>query len=379
MTLEELDTLGKKYYHDHDYPNALLCYAEVFARYPFIALSYNNYAMILRAAGQPKLSYNIYQTAIDLDPEDRNFPFNLATAYLLAGDLPKGWDHFETRWRFKHHEHVLSTYSKPRWEGQSLKGKRLLITCEEGAGDNIQFSRFTKELHDMGASIIHCTEPEWKTLFASSFPYCTVINNKETLPKYDYWTPILSIPKVLRLTYENMKEVNNYIKPTDISIDKWNNIIDTKKKFTVGFCWSGRTRKFPFDKILELIKNNVNYQWVNFQIICDENERQILINNGVKDYSSNIHNWDDTAALMSHVDAFVSIDTGLCHLAGSMDVPCFLLLERFNTCWRWLLDKTDTHWYKSVEIIRQANPLNYDDQIATVEHRLRILATKKGS
>ena len=168
MTLEELiklDNKGKKYYNEYDYPNALLCYAEVFARYPFLAVAYNNYAMILRAMGEPKLSYNFFKTAIDLDPEDRNAPFNLYTAYLLNGDLVTGWEHFESRWRFKNHEHVLDNYTKPRWEGQDISGKTLLITCEEGAGDNIQFSRFTKQIHNMGVNIIHVAEPEWKLLF----------------------------------------------------------------------------------------------------------------------------------------------------------------------------------------------------------------------
>jgi hypothetical protein len=379
MTLEELDIAGKKYYAEYDYQNALLCYAQAFARYPKLPIAYNNYAMILRAIGETQLSYNFFQTAIDLDPDDRNFPFNLATAHLLAGDLPNGWGHFETRWRFKHHENVLTMYKKPRWEGQSLEGKKLLVTCEEGAGDNIQFARFTKELHDMGASVIHCTEPELKSMFTASFPYCKVIDNTEKLPRYDYWTPILSIPKVLRLTYDSIKEVDNYIRPSVISINKWNNILNQKTKFRVGFCWNGRTRNYPFEKILALINHNPDFEWINLQVICDIEERKILQKMNVKDYSSHISNWDDTAALVQTLDAFVSIDTGLCHLAGSMSIPCFLLLDRFNTCWRWLLNKTDTKWYKSMQIVRQQIPNQYDDQLITIDKNLRILATKKGS
>ena len=136
--LNELDSKGKEYYNAYDYQNALLCYAQVFAKYPFLAQAYNNYAMILKAMGEPKLSYNFFRTAIDLNPEDRNFPFNLATAQLLNGDLTNGWEQFESRWRFKNHENVLNNYDKPRWEGQDITGKTLLITCEEGAGDNIR-------------------------------------------------------------------------------------------------------------------------------------------------------------------------------------------------------------------------------------------------
>jgi len=379
MTLEELDTIGKKYYNEYNYPNALRCYAEAFATHPRLAIAYNNYAMILRAMGEPELSYNFFKTAIDLVPEDRNFPFNLATAYLLAGDLENGWEQFETRWRFKNHENVLTTFKKPRWEGQSIKGKTLLITCEEGAGDNIQFSRFTKELYDMGAKIIHCTEPEWKTLFISSFPYCKVVDNTEKLPRYDYWTPILSIPKLLHVTYDNMKEVSNYIKPSNTSVNKWNNILPQKNKLRVGFCWSGRSRKYPLEKILALVNHNPDFEWINFQVICKENERQALQVMSVEDYTVHIKDWNDTAAMMQTLDAFISIDTGLCHLAGSMNIPCLLLVEKYNTCWRWLLNKTDTKWYTSMQIIRQQIPNQYDDQLITLDKMLKSIATKKGS
>jgi hypothetical protein len=379
MTLEELDILGKKYYYEYDYPNALLCYAEVFARYPFLAQAYNNYGMILRAMGQPKLAYNFFKTAIDLDPEDRNFPFNLATTYLLKGDLNNGWEQFETRWRFKHHEHVLTSYEKPQWTGEDISGKRLIIICEEGAGDNFQFCRFTEEIHNMGIDIIHVTEPEWKTLFHSSFPYTTVIDNTETLPEYDYWIPILSIPKVLKVTYDNLKNVTNYIKPNNTAIAKWDNIVKDTDKIRVGLCWEGRSRSFPFEKLLSLIKSNSEVEWVNFQVMCDNNQRQFLVNSGVLDYSNHIYNWEDTAALMNTIDIFISIDTGLCHLAASMNKTCLLLLDRYNSCWRWLLDKNDSFWYPSIKIIRQQLPNVYDDQLIVIDEYIKDSATKKGS
>lgn len=372
--LKELDNRAKEYYYNDDFQSALMTYAGVFVKYPYIGLAYNNYGNILRELGLPELSYGFFETAIRVDANDKNFKFNLSIAHLLANDLENGWELFESRWKFKGHEYTLENYDKPRWEGQSLKGKRLLVTCEEGDGDNIQFSRFTEHLTSLGCHVIHQTEIRLKRLFANSFPNSTVITNKELPPEYDYWTPILSIPRVLKIhSYEDMAYEFGYIKPSSVSVERGLTILGKKEKLRVGFCWGGRTKSFPFDKMLSLIKQNPEFQWVNFQIQSSDSERKTLSELGVIDLSQHIVDWEDTAGIMSHMDMMISIDTGLCHIAGGLGIPCLLLLDKFKTCWRWLLDKEDTSWYPSMRIVRQLEHKNYDEQLSRVHRHLHLL------
>lgn len=372
--LKDLDKTAKEFYYNDDFQNTLLTYAEVFSKYPTVALAYNNYGNILRELGMPILSYGFLETAMRLEPDSRIYGFNLAVAHLLANDLESGWELFEHRWRFKSHEHTLTGYTKPRWEGQNLKGKRLLVTCEEGDGDNIQFSRFTEYLHSLGAHVIHQTEPGLCRLFNSSFPNSTVITNKDTPPEYDYWTPILSIPRSLKMnSYNDMPYVFGYLKPSKESVDKGKKILGNISKRKVGFCWGGRTKSFPFEKMLELIRDNPQFQWVNFQILCTEEERGILNQLNVIDLKPHVSDWDDTAGIMNSIDMMISIDTGLCHIAGGLGIPCLLLLDKFKTCWRWLLDKDDTVWYPSVRIFKQVEYKNYDEQLARVHNHLKLL------
>jgi hypothetical protein len=372
--LKVLDQRAKDFYYNDDFQNALLTYAEVFTKYPAVALAYNNYGNILRELGLPALSYGFLETAIRLEPDSRIYGFNLAVSHLAANNLATGWELFEHRWRFKNHENTLTGRDKPRWEGQDLRGKRLLITCEEGDGDNIQFSRFTQHLSNLGAHVIHQTEPGLYRLFTNSFPNATVITNKDTPPEYDYWTPILSIPKALNLqSYDDMPYVFGYIKPNKDSINIGKKILGTSNKPKVGFCWGGRTKSFPFNKMVELVKANPQFQWVNFQVLCSDEERLILDELDVIDLKPFVNDWEDTAGIMNNIDMMISIDTGLCHIAGGLGIPCVLLLDKFKTCWRWLLNRDDTVWYPSVRIFKQTEYKNYDEQLLRVHNYLQLL------
>lgn len=360
--LAKIDELAKVYYKNLDFENALVCYAEAFARYPYLGLAYSNYGKILAEKGHPELAIPFIEMGVRLMPEDTNAPMNLAYSVLLTGDLERGFKEFECRWKFKNHEHVLESYNKPRWEGEDIAGKTLLVTCEEGDGDNIQFIRYVRLIN---ADIIIQTEPQLKRLFKSSFPEYTVIDNTEDVPEYDYWTPILSLPRVLKITYDNLPQINNYIKPSKESVKKWKKIIKQSNKTRIGICYRGRTKRYPFENIFKMIKEHPEYEYVSIQGIYQDNEFEQLSDIGVVTYINDIDDWDDTAALIQHLDYIISIDTGLVHLAGSSGVPVIMLNDKYAGCWRWLLDRSDSPWYPSVTIARQENIHGYDKQLET--------------
>lgn len=373
-TLDELDRIAKECYVNWDLEGSMRCYAAAFTAYPKLALAYNNYGCLLRETGYPEQAYGFLQNAIDLDPDNKDFPFNMAVAHLAAEDFPKGWELFEARWKFKQHEYALELYEKPRWEGQDLKGKTLMITCEEGDGDNLQFSRFTKYFEDMGCHVIHQTETNIVELFKNSFKNATVVSNKDPLPDYDYWTPILSIPRVIQLnSYNDLPKCEKYLKvPTKVK-KFWKEVLGDKVKPRIGFSWGGRTKSYPFERIVQMIKNNPDYEWINLQPNMEEDQASVLVGLNVVGYFEHITDWSDTAGLVSQLDGVVTIDTGLAHLTGGLGVPCFVLLDRYRTCWRWMYDRTDTPWYKSVTLVRQQTNLDYDGQLEQLSELLQKL------
>lgn len=368
MTLEELDHLAKQKYYDLDLKGALECYALAFIEFPNLALAYNNYGNILREYGYPERAIRFLQSSIDLDTNDPVAPLNLALALLTMGDLRQGWQQFESRWKFRNHEHLLNN-DKPRWWGEDIRDKTLLVTCEEGDGDNIQFIRYVHALDSLGVDVIIQTEPNLQRLFQSSFKQ-QIITNKDVPPDHDYWIPILSLPGALNVTYEHFMKIDNYITIDNDHKKKWKKILGRKTKPKIAFGWRGHTKSYPREKIIEFIKRHPEYDWISLQANLSQEDLDDLNDAGVVHYFEHINDWYDTAGLISNVDLVIGVDTGLIHLAGSMGANTVLLLDRYKTCWRWLLNRDDSPWYPSVKLIRQKEANGFDEQLQRLEEVL---------
>jgi hypothetical protein len=90
----------------------------------------------------------------------------------------------------------------------------------------------------------------------------------------------------------------------------------------------------------------------------------------VIDRTSELHDFSDTAALIENLDLVIAVDTAVAHLSGALGKP-FWLLNRYNTCWRWLLDRDDSPWYPAARQFRQDQSRDWDNVIARVCPALR--------
>jgi ADP-heptose:LPS heptosyltransferase len=89
----------------------------------------------------------------------------------------------------------------------------------------------------------------------------------------------------------------------------------------------------------------------------------------VHDWTGDLHDFSDTAALIAGLDLVISVDTAVAHLAGALGKPVWLL-NRYDTCWRWLLDRDDSPWYPTLRQFRQPAPGDWDAVIAAVSAAL---------
>jgi len=380
MTPHELLALGNDYRSQTKPEQALACYAQAFVQNPDMGAAYNNYGNVVREMGYPNRAIGFLLNAIAIDEHDSVAQFNLAVAYLLSGDLDRGWRQYEKRWNFEHLDGMLPKFSQPRWEGQDLNGKSILITGEQGHGDNIQFCRFAEQLVHAGAKVYISVDNNLRPLFLASFiNSVTILAPEDLLPEFDYWTPIMSIPGFLGITYKNLPYKLQYLNPSAATVQTWAKRLGLKKRLRVGFCWSGRKdswinqhKAVPFEKMLALIQRNPDYEWLNLQAECTADEQQQLMTAGVQSYPASIGNWDDTAGLMQHLDVVVAVDTAVGHLAGAMGRPFWLPLNKFGQDWRWLLDRNDSPWYGSCRIFRQPTIGNWDDPLEQIHNNLKL-------
>jgi tetratricopeptide (TPR) repeat protein len=380
MTHDELLAHGNHFRSISEPEKALACYAQAFIQNPNMGSAYNNYGNVVREMGYPERAIGFLLNAIAIDEKDSVAQFNLAVAYLLSGDLQRGWKQYEKRWQFEHLDGKLPKLEQPRWEGQDLKGKTIIVTGEQGHGDNIQFCRFAEQLVKLGANVVICIEDNLKALLINSFlPPITVLGSNDILPAFDYWSPIMSLPGYLDITYANLPHKLQYLAPSRDSIQTWAERLGKKIKLRVGFCWSGRRdswinqhKAVPFEKMFDLIKRNPQYEWINLQTDCTEEEQAQLIAEGVKVYPGAIQNWNDTAGLIMNLDVVIAVDTAVGHLAGALGRPFWLPLNQFGQDWRWLLKRNDSPWYSSCRIFRQPSIGNWDEPLAQIENNLKL-------
>jgi len=359
MHTEELIALGNQAREDNTPELALQYYAQALTQDRNSASAFNNYGNVLRECGDPAGAIPFLQRSIQLAPTHPTAQFNLAVAYLLMGDYTRGWPQYETRWNYEHLDGMLPNYTQPRWTGQDIQGKTVLIVGEQGHGDNIQFVRFVGDVASRGARVILAVNAGLKPLFIGpSIPH--IVCDGDPLPEFDYWVPIMSIPGIIGTTLDNLAQVQYYLTADADKQRVWQDRLGPKTRLRVGFCWSGRRdtwinrhKGMPFEDMLALIQRNPNYEWINLQCDCTVEEEAQLIAAGVTAYPGSISSFADSAALIMHCDVVLSVDTAVAHLAGSLGRTVWVMLSQFALDWRWLLDRDSSPWYVTARLFRQ--------------------------
>lgn len=378
--IEYLVAQGNTFREQNQPERALECYAAAFIHNRRHAGAFNNYGNVLREVGEPEAAIPFLQRARQLDPKLITAHFNLSVAQLLSGNWSEGFKNYECRFDYEHLKGSLPTFAQPRWAGEDLKGKTILVLGEQGHGDNIQFSRFLTALNAAGAKIILQTNSNVLPLFQNS----AIINHLcawgDAVPEFDYWIPMMSLATVLGVTLDNLPHQLQYLAAQPSLTQQWAQRLGAKKRVRIGFCWTGRPdswinqhKAMPFERMLELIVAHPEHEWVNFQVECNDQQRQQLADAGVNMIANHINNFADTAALMHHMDLIIGVDTAVSHLGGAMGRPTWVLLNQFALDWRWLLNRNDSPWYPSARLFRQPALGDWTTPLAKVSQHLNLL------
>lgn len=360
MNTNELIEAGNQHRAEGNPEQALQCYAMAFVRDPDSAAAFNNYGNVMRECGHPKRAIPFLQHAALLEPNNVTAQFNLAVSYLLSGDYQRGWPAYESRWNYEHLVGSEPKFSQPRWRGEDLKDKTILVVGEQGHGDCIQFVRFVYNLHLMGARVKLQVTDGLIPLLNTSDIIQQVAGYSDDMGEFDYWVPIMSIPGILGVTLDNLPKIQSYMNANPALMKQWQDRLGSKYKMRVGISWSGRRdawlnqhKGVPFDQVLAMIQSHPEYEWVSLQVDATPDEERALADAGLRLWPGSISSFADTAALMMHLDVIISVDTAITHLAGALGRPVWVMLNAFATDWRWLLDRDSSPWYSSARLFRQ--------------------------
>jgi tetratricopeptide (TPR) repeat protein len=367
------------------YEETLASYDRAIALRPGYAEAFGNRALAHVDLGHVGEAMADYDTALALDPQNARVHLGRAQCLLLQGDLERGWREHE--WRRQLGPALAPrAFTQPLWLGDSdLEGKTILLHSEQGFGDTIQFCRFARQLLQQAATVLLHVPSQLKTLVETLDPALRLIATGGPLPDFDCHCPLLSLPLALGTTLTTIPAEAAYLSAPVDRIALWRHRLGARTKPRVGLVWAGsprkgmpyankmdRQRSIAFDRLAPLLERTdcvfYSLQKGNGAIA---GLRDSPYGHHVIDWTDALHDFADTAALVSNLDLVISVDTAVAHLAGSLGKPLWLL-NRFNTCWRWLRDRRDSPWYPTARIFRQPAPGDWTSVIEDVLSELHV-------
>lgn len=364
--------LGNCYREIEEYGKAKDAYEKALFINPDFDDAVYNLGVVEEALNLKSLALNHYDRAIKINQENIQAHWNKSLLLLQQGDYLNGFNEYE--WRLKKKEFIRE-FPFPEWKGEDLSNKNLLIYCEQGFGDAIQFLRFIKQLN-AACITVECRK-ELKPLF-DSIDYIdhNIIRGSSEYKKYDYdyYVSIMSLPYKLGIVIDN---INNtpYLKAENTKSGYWKEKINSTGKIKIGIVWSGnpihqndKYRSVDPDLLMSKLCGKSTALF-SLQINPNKKERQIIDKYGVNDFTDNIKDFSDTAAFIENLDLIVSVDTSTAHLAGAMGKETWILLP-YNPDWRWMLNGIDSHWYQSVKLFRQKNKDDWTEVFRNIELHL---------
>jgi hypothetical protein len=361
---------------------ALNVLLDIAQRAPTVPEMHFNVGNAYRDLARPAEGAPAYARAIALRPQYPDAHWNRATALLLSGQWDEGWREFE--WRFALPGRKPLPFPGTLWSGNldALRGKTILLAGEQGYGDVIQFVRYVPIIADAGARVIVAAQTDLKSLLYTVRGVTEAIAPGDIVPRYDLVAPLMSLGRIMRTTPETIPSSIPYISAEPRARENWRARLapySTTKK--VGVVWAGRPthtndrnrsmRIFDFAPLASI-------EGVSLFSLQKGPASDALRTppGGLKliDWTSELNDFADTAALVSELDLIIAVDTAVAHRAGALGKPIWTLLP-FAPDWRWMLTHRDSSpWYPTMRLFRQPARGEWTPVIEEVASALRALA-----
>jgi len=350
----------------------------------------NNLGSVLMQQGRVREAVDAYRKALALRPGYVAAKANLALPLLATGEYREGWALYEAR-----HDPSLATHftqaprvAWPRWNGEPLAGKSLLVWPELGYGDVLQFCRYLMLLKARGVGRLSTAcQPALQRLLRSLEGIDAVypLDGQAQIPQHDFWCFVMSLPHLCGTTVETIPAPMPYLRaPADL-VTMWRRRLPAGD-FRVGIVWAGNPRLHAlasnaFDQRRsmspQMLLPILRTPGVTFVSLQKGETTQPQISSlrpelQPFDPMDDVQDFADTAAIIECLDLVIAVDTSVVHVAGALNKPVWIL-SRYDACWRWLRDRDDSPWYPRARLFRQTEPGNWSDVAGRVADELAKL------
>jgi tetratricopeptide (TPR) repeat protein len=359
---------------------AVEVYQEVLRRKPDFGQAYNSLGVTRLHQGRITDGLAAFDQGLHLCPTDAEIHLNRALTLLLQGDYEAGWVEYEWRWKLK--RAAACPYPQPQWDGSPLPRGTIVVWSEQGLGDSLQFARYAALVKErVGTVLLDCPAP-LRGLMASC-PGVDSLVDSSTPVIADVQAPLLSLPRLLGTTLASIPSSVPYVFADASLRQRWRDKVPAGPGLRVGIVWQGnpqfggdRYRSVPLSRFRGLAAVPGVHLFSLQKGKGSEQLPELAQELDITDLGSQISgDFCDTAAAMASLDLVLGVDTAVVHLAGALGVPVWVLLP-FNPDWRWLLGRTDSVWYPSARLFRQARWGDWDDVFAPVADALHQQARR---
>jgi tetratricopeptide (TPR) repeat protein len=354
-----------------------------------LAIAPNNVRLI---AGRATLLYELdrFEEALaacalakGLAPDDAEALCTESAIRLAVGDFEGGWPAYEWRWRRFDRASSRPEIDQPLWLGETdLTGKRILLHAEQGLGDTLQFCRYAPLVAQKAMVVLEVQQPLVR-LLGSLGGVARIIGKGDPLPDVDFHCPLMSLPLAFGTRLENIPDEIPYLRPDPARVTAWQQRLAGLPGRHVGLVWAGspalggnrgsdldRRRSITLDHLAGL-REVPGIRLVSLQKGPPAVQtRSPPAGLDVTDWTDELTDFADTAALVAALDLIISVDTAVAHLAGALGKPVWIL-HRFDACWRWLRGREDSPWYPTARLFRQSTPADWSAPIRALIEALR--------
>lgn len=350
-----------------------------------------NRGTLAASSGDTARALDYYRAAVEIDPNDAMAQWNYALARLASGDLAGGWSGYDWGMRVGQRGSV-ARYGLPRWQGEDIHDKTLLVAAEQGVGDEMQLASC---LHDVAARarrvVVQC-DPRLESLYRRSFPNLVIHGAARNAPPdwlagvggADVAIELGSLPRFVRPRLEDFSGKTPYLQPDAERVAFWRaRLAQLGTKPKVGLAWRSRltgnrrSRHYPGVEDVAALLRTTDVTFINLQYDdCDPELAQLRALSGgdIKqlDGIDLFNDLDDSAALIKALDLVIAPSTTTFVLAGATGTPCW----QMNPCpmEAWLFGRDDHVWFGQARVYHQRTAFQWDEVISGITRDLRTWA-----
>jgi tetratricopeptide (TPR) repeat protein len=336
---------------------------------PDWAMALDNLGMIRLRQGKPDEALACFEQALRHQGDYAEAHRNRATVWLSRGDFERGWPEYE--WRRRCRGRPTTAFAQPRWQGEDLTGRTILLHAEQGLGDTLQFIRYAPLVKQRGALVMLVGPGPLVRLLSSCPGIDRVIAAGSALPAFDVQAPLLSLPMILGTSLATVPAEVPYLIAAAGAVERRRDALAPIAGFRIGVAWQGnpryradRQRSFRLAALGPLARVQ-GVRLINLQKGAGTEQLGALggafgltVLDGWE--QEGVGDFPDTAAIMRNLDLVVTPDTALAHLAGGLGVRTWVALSPVAD-WRWLTDREDSPWYPTVRLFRQAGAGDWNE------------------